>query len=434
MIPGVVRVRLATAGEPGERTVAVALAHRWRTVRLPSVQLDRRPECVPGEPEPLSVVEELAARVLDAVDPRDGAPWWVRAHLVRAIKRWDAQEPGALVECQRELETALRGDPLSPAVNYALGALGYNQYEAEPTRRAVTHLAVAYSAVGRLDASMAALSGLVLCGLALTHCQMYHRFGDETADVLATSRTAARMAVGTAAARRERLAGWFAPRRLRKAALEGFALAKYAEAFAQHITGTCEDAAAAIPLYEESIGLLEGARLPVRAVLYNNLGFQHMEVAGRFERGPDVESYETAGRMFRKAAEVFPDLYFAWANLGNMHRLRGEWDDATRCYLKSLEISKGLGTVYPQGHNELANVLAEAGREPEAAESHQRALDVAGSPSLRAKFRAEYGRSLLLVGRMHDARLSAELGMAEDPDNLHCRKLMDELRRDERQS
>jgi uncharacterized protein YjbI with pentapeptide repeats/tetratricopeptide (TPR) repeat protein len=336
ILPRTVRVRMATVGDNGHRTVTLALVPRWRTVHLPPVRLDQRPECGPGAPAHPSILEELAARVLDAVDPRDGAPWRVRAHLVRAIRRWDVDGPTALAECRRELEIALAGDPRGPAVNYALGALAYNQYEAEPTRRAVTHLAVAYSAAGRLDSSMVGLSGLVLCGLALTHCQLYHRFGEETADVLATSRTAARMAVVTAMARRRRLDRRRAPRRLRRAALEGFALAKYAEAFAQHITGTREDAAAAIPLYEEAIRVLEEAGLPVRAVLYNNLGFQHMVVAGRFERGSDVESYRKAGEMFDRALQLNPELHFVWANLGNMHRLRAQWKDAERCYSEAL--------------------------------------------------------------------------------------------------
>jgi tetratricopeptide (TPR) repeat protein len=125
--------------------------------------------------------------------------------------------------------------------------------------------------------------------------------------------------------------------------------------------------------------------------------------------------------------KIYPDLHFVWANLGNLHRLRGEWDQAERCYLKALEITDQLGTHYPQGHNELAQVLAEVGRAAEAAESHRRALEIADSPALRARFRAEYGRSLLLVGRLQHARDSAKLGLEEDPGNTHCKELMDEL-------
>jgi predicted Zn-dependent protease len=115
------------------------------------------------------------------------------------------------------------------------------------------------------------------------------------------------------------------------------------------------------------------------------------------------------------------------------------WSTWTRDHTKKnrdgpLEITERLGTAYPQGHNELAQVLAEAGRPAEAAESHRRALDTADAPTLRARFRAEYGRSLLLVGKVPEARRCAEIGLDEDPDNPHCRELMNELCDDERAS
>jgi tetratricopeptide (TPR) repeat protein len=135
--------------------------------------------------------------------------------------------------------------------------------------------------------------------------------------------------------------------------------------------------------------------------------------------------------LFQKAVQVYPDLLFVWANLGNMHRLLGEWEDAERCYRTALTTAERLGTAYPPGHNELAQVFVEAGRHVEAARCHERALAESGGPSLRARFRAEYGRSLLLVGRVREARISAELGLEEDPDNMHCLELMGELRGDE---
>jgi len=430
IVPASVRLRLDVTGAPGSRVVRAQLRRRWGAVALPPVPLDDRPLARPADVAPPSALEELAAHVLEALDPRDGAPWPARAHLARAIRRWTDAGPAAIAECRRELLAAARHDPLGPAVNYALGALAYNQYEEGPTREAITYFAVAYSASRRLDASLTGLSGLILSGIALIQAQLFHRFGEETPDVLATSRTAARMAVETAEARRRRV-GRFGSKLVRQAAIEGFALAKYAEAFAQHISNTRADAAAAIPLYEEAIHVLETAGLPVRAVLYNNLGFQHMVVAGRFERGADTESYGRARAMFHKAVRVYPDLHFVWANLGNMHRLLGEWEDAERCYRTALTIAERLGTAYPPGHNELAQVLVESGRDVEAARCHERALAQSGGPSLRARFRAEYGRSLLLVGRVRDARASAECGLDEDPDSMHCRELMDELRGDE---
>ena len=263
--------------------------------------------------------------MLDVLDPRDGAPWPVRAKVARAIKRREAGETD-MAACSRELLAAAASDPWGPVVNYALGALSYNQYEAGSTREAVRRFATAYSAADRIGASLDGLVVVILSGLALANCQLYHRFGDDGPKVLAMSRTAAAIAVATAEARCERVrkkGRWRTSPDLRRTAAEGLALATYAQAFAQHLTAKREDAAAAIPLYERAIAALEGVDVEVPAVLYNNAGYQHMTVAGHFERGPDRDSYRRAEELFKKAVKVHPDLHFAWANLGNLHRLAG---------------------------------------------------------------------------------------------------------------
>ncbi len=79
-------------------------------------------------------------------------------------------------------------------------------------------------------------------------------------------------------------------------------------------------------------------------------------------------------------------------------------------------------------------VLVEAGTKTEAAAAHERAIDITDSPSLRARFRAEYGRSLELVGRIADAGASAQRGLREDPGNVHCLTLLDDVRRREAQA
>lgn len=432
IVPGTVRLRLTVAGNDGSRVLRPVLVRPWRSVTLPEVPVDQRPSRLNGEVLYPSAVEQLAAHVLDALDPRDGAPWQVRAYVVRAVKLWEAHGSAAVDDCRRVLQAAVAGDPLGPVVNYALGALAYNQYEEQSTRQGIRHFAVAYSAAGRLGDSLAGLAGLVLCGLALTHCQLYHRFGEETVDVLASSRTAARMAVATSSARLRRLDRRHVPPRVRRAAVEGYALARYAEAFAQHVTWRREDASAAIPLYGEAIGALERAGLPVPAVLYNNLGYQYMTVAGRLERGPDEESYRTARALFDTAVRCAPDYHFGWANLGNLHRLRGDWDDAEQCYREALRITERRGQTYPPGWNELACVLVEAGRDIDADHCHRQALAVATASPLRARFRAEYGHSLLLVGRIPDARASAERGLEEDPGNSHCLVILGDIHGDER--
>jgi hypothetical protein len=49
---------------------------------MPDVRLELR------APELPRVIEQLVVRVLDLIDPRDGAPWAARAHVVRALRQW----------------------------------------------------------------------------------------------------------------------------------------------------------------------------------------------------------------------------------------------------------------------------------------------------------------------------------------------------------
>jgi uncharacterized protein YjbI with pentapeptide repeats/tetratricopeptide (TPR) repeat protein len=356
---GTARLRVRVHGAPGARIVRATLSLRGHTFTLPEVAVDQRPSTAPGQAPYPSMVEELAAQVLDVLDPRDSAPWLTRAYVARAMGRWDIQGTAALPECRRDLLAAVAVDPLGPVVNYALGALAYNEYDDEPTRRAIAHFAVAHVSAGRLAPALVGLSGLTLSGLALSYCQLYHRFGVETAGVLACSRTAAGLAVVTA---RSRLRRRRDPPRIRRNALEGYALARYAEAFAQHITELRDDVRTSIPLYEDAIGTLNRAQVAIPAVLYNNLGYQHMTLAGRMEPGPDKAGYRAARQLFQTAVRHSSELHFGWANLGNVDRLLGDLVAAEASYRRAVEITERNGQKYPQGWNELAWVLLTGGR------------------------------------------------------------------------
>jgi tetratricopeptide (TPR) repeat protein len=168
----------------------------------------------------------------------------------------------------------------------------------------------------------------------------------------------------------------------------------------------------------------------VPAVLYNNLGYQHMTLEGLKEPGPDpTRRYEKARALFEQSVTVFPDLHFGWANLGNVDRLLRNPAAAEDSYRQALKICERAGTRYPQGWNELACVLLQLGkRDDEANESHQMALAATDSPSVRARLRAEYAESLVLVGKMKEATTVAQQGLAEDPDNRHCLVALTEAR------
>lgn len=420
---GTARLRIQVEGAAGDRVLCAVLSRRGKRLVLPEIPLDRRAATNSTYP---SAIEELAARTLDELDPRDGAPWQTRAHVVRSMRRWDTEGVAATQECRRELLCALAIDPLGPVVNYALGALAYNQYDEDTTRRAIEHFAVAHASAGRLPAELTGLAGLCLSGITLSNCQLYHRFGMETPAVLAAGRTAAVMAVATTRVQLDRVNRHRHSLSIRRNAMEGYALARYGEAFSQHVTEIRDDVKASIPMYEDAIDTLELAALPVPAVLFNNLGYQHMTLAGRVEPGPDIARYHVARQYFSTALERSPDLHFGWANLGNVDRLLGNPDAAEESYRRALEVAAAKGIVYPPGWNELACVLLELGRTDEAEDCHLRALGAASSAPVRARLRAEYGQSLLLIGRPDQTIAVAELGLGEDPDNLHCRRVLAE--------
>ncbi len=411
---------------PGTALTGELRSGGWERA-LPPVALTNRPATsVTGTPYP-SAVEELCARVLNEIDPRDGAPWLARAYVVHSVRRWDAEGRAAGAECRRALIAAQGDDPLGPVVNYALGALAYNNYDADLMRDSIDYFTVANASAGRLGEAMKGLAGLCLTGMALAYSQLYHRFGMESEDVVTSGRTTAEMAVDIT---RRRLMRPGLPPVVWRNASEGYALALYAEAFATHMTQREEDVRESIPLYEEAIARLEDAGLPVPAVLYNNLGYQHMTLEGLKEPGPDAtKRYEKARALFEQSVTVFPDLHFGWANLGNVDRLLRNPAAAESSYRQALEICARTGTRYPQGWNELACVLLQLGkRNDEALESHRMALAATDSLSVRARLRAEYAESLVLVGKVTEAATVAEQGLAEDPGNRYCLVALTEAR------
>jgi tetratricopeptide (TPR) repeat protein len=389
--------------------------------------LTNRPETSgAGTPYP-TAVEELCARALNEIDPRDRAPWSARAYVVHALRRWDADGKVASAECRRSLIAAEGDDPLGPAVNYALGALAYNEYDADLMRASIDYFTVANASAWRLGEAMEGLVGLCLTGMSLAYSQLYHRFGTESEVVVTSGRTTAEMAVDIT---RRRLKRRDLTPILRRNASEGYALALYAQAFATHMTQGEKEVRDSIPIYEAAIATLEGAGLPVPAVLYNNLGYQHMTLEGLKEPGPDAtKRYETARALFERSVTVYPDLHFGWANLGNVDRLLRNPTAAEDSYRRALEICARNGIRYPQGWNELACVLLQlGGRDDEARESHKLALAATDSSSVRARLRAEYAESLVLVGKTTEAAIVAEQGLAEDPDNHYCLVALTEAR------
>ena len=69
----------------------------WKRELPPVALTDRPATSVTGTPYP-SAVEELCARVLNQIDPRDGSSWLARAYVVDSVRRWDAEGRAASAE------------------------------------------------------------------------------------------------------------------------------------------------------------------------------------------------------------------------------------------------------------------------------------------------------------------------------------------------
>ena len=73
----------------------------------------------------------------------------------------DAEGRAAGGECRRALTAAQGDDPLGPVVNYALGALAYNDYDADLMRDSIDYFTVANASAGRLGEAMKGLAAFV---------------------------------------------------------------------------------------------------------------------------------------------------------------------------------------------------------------------------------------------------------------------------------
>lgn len=418
------QVQLAVTGPAGSREIVVTIRRRaaQQATTTFSVPVDGRPTHEHSGRAYPTVTEELVAQVLNVIDPRDRSGWRARVHFGRAVRAAADGGDAGMRGCRDELAAAHALDPFSPVVNYALGALDYNEYDEAATDRAITRFGVAYASRRRISDDMIGLKGLILTGYSLCHSQLYHRFGRENHIVLASARTSARMALSTA----EERVGRRDPKSVRRTAQLGLALATYAVAFAEHVTELRSDVESSIPKYEAAIGILTAAGVPVPATLYNNLGYQHMTLGGRTDAGTDRERYELARAQFEKATQVAPNFHFGWTNLGNVHRLLNDLTAAEGYYRHSIMVAEHNGARYPAAWNELARTLLELGDVTAAADSHEKAVSLAGSAPTRARLMAEYGQGLLLVGRNGDAAVCAQRGLTEDPGNVHCRRTLAE--------
>ena len=121
--------------------------------------------------------------------------------------------------------------------------------------------------------------------------------------------------------------------------------------------------------------------------------------------------YETAGRLFGRAVEIFPDFPEAWNDLGNTHKLLNRRPArAAECYQKAIE----LRPDYAQAHYNLGNLHQQLpGQAAKAAACFEKAIRC--QPG-HAESHNNLGNAYVDLGRLDEAVRCYRTAMRLKPD------------------
>lgn len=348
---------------------------------------------VPEGPDALgAMAEELAYRialdtarigVLDGSRSTGTKDWRAFRALTRAMEVWNRptfrpDDPKDEEKVAAGLTEAIELDPAYALALLNRGVLRLLTFRDAATNRRAREDFLEAERLAREQADAAArtrvrvsrrVEGLAALGIARTLSQDRHRFGRPDAETVGPARIAAERAVTL---------------------LGRSAEALYALAFAWHCTETLEDIREGRKIYEEII-----AREPRKhPAVHNNLGYVLMVGGERLRAlGQEKEAqrwWREAEREMRLTLRISDarrrTTAFSHANLGNLHRLRGRYQEAEEEYRKALAPDPERST-YTNGLNELACLYVEMGREADADKFHGLALASTEDPGHRVKLR-----------------------------------------------
>ena len=296
--------------------------------------------------------------------------WEAFRDHTNALDRWqshnfDAENDNHIKLIEDLLQSSIQHDPNYAMAHFNLGILKYHSHKgASVNESASVHFRTAIELIDKIDGGRGAcdstglcVKGLAYVGLARCYCQYRHRYGYLDTETVNNARSNAEEAVKL---------------------LKGDVKALHALAFAWHCTETIDDIRKGRAIYEQVI-----RKEPNKdSHVHNNLGYILMVggkligKAGNKKEGEkwfrDAEHHmKTVLEIERGRSTRMVD--FAHANLGNLCRLRGEYERAVSYYLKALDYSPEEST-YTNGLNELSLVYFETGDYSEALHYHELAL------------------------------------------------------------
>ena len=292
---------------------------------------------------------------------------------------------------KQHLLNALKTDPNSPLINYHLGIIDYYYYNYYGEEVIPLHY---FQKAEQSSGNISRLNYLSLVGICRCYCQDYHRHG-------VNSEKVQKKAIGAAESALDKInkeAHQF-PQDLSRA--------YYCIAFANHIDESKSGIEKGIENYQKAINVYYGnfsinidsnkklsfqhidslKANPSLTVVYNNLGYILMAYHGRFNYVQEAKEYlYLACEIEKKAVSSDHNYYFAYANLGNIQRLRGEFDDAIFRYENTIELNE----KYISGYAELAWVYKQTGEKEKAQKYLNQALELAPNKNRQTKIKKEF--------------------------------------------
>jgi tetratricopeptide (TPR) repeat protein len=361
-----------------------------------------------------AVAEEVSLKLLMLLSDEVGTKTWeVLKHITDALENWPpttikAQEADdRFAESLKNLKLAVekeeKKDIPCPLVHYNLALIYYYEYSDDNMSEAISHFDVSTRSQNhRFDY-------LGQIGLARCYCQNYHRLGKQTPNDLSRAREAAAEAVELIKNEKKRLGlkKWTGHLKV------DYARAKYCQAFAQHVTEKDDDLDNGLEIYLEILEMycpsvddnflrypgdlkavidaLKDKKPEVPAVIYNNMGYILMARGGRFERKNEQsdEYYRHAKEFFKLSLKRDPNYKFARANLGNLERLNGDYDQAINHYKFAIDLDE----KYVNGYSERSWVHLESGHSDDAQKDHIKAVCYASESSHKSKVKEYYARA-----------------------------------------
>ena len=113
-----------------------------------------------------------------------------------------------------------------------------------------------------------------------------------------------------------------------------------------------------------------------------------------------LKFYDEAKKFMELALRREVDYKFAHANLGNLERLKKDYDEAIKHYKIAIE----QDPKYVNGYSELAWVYLEANLPQKAKEAYEQALKLADLDSHKSKVKEYFARAHWNIGKIEEAK------------------------------